>query len=195
MLVIWPRLVTGETGSVEHIIFINRSRVQGFLNSQETLCLLVSAIYLYFRFIKCVFSGSRLCPITRLLSCPRCVAQIPWSLYSNPRWQGRPWAFSPLVPTKVGTVVRMFVFVEKLEGFWTWIEISPVDGALTEKRKKKKTFLSCHVSVAPSPSLNQPAHLLILFKKLFSVSVLSGLGQSCHPPKMQKLNSSSEMIL
>lgn len=45
---------------------INRTRIQWFLNSQETVCLLVSAIYLYFCFMKCIFSSSRLCLITCL---------------------------------------------------------------------------------------------------------------------------------
>lgn len=109
MLMLWPLLVTGKTGPVEHVIFINRTRVHWFLNSQETLCLLVSAIYLYFRFIKCTFSGSMLCPIRRLLSCPQMCYTGSWPLDSNP-WEQGQWALSPLVPAKVVTMVRMFVF-------------------------------------------------------------------------------------
>lgn len=42
---------------------------------------------------------------------------------------------------------------------------------------------------ATSLSLNQPAHLLIHFNKMFGVSgfFFSGLSQSCHSPKMQKI--------
>lgn len=60
---------------------------------------------------------------------------------------------------------------------------------------KRKILFSAAGLMATSLSLNQPAHLLILFNKIFGVSVLSGLGQSCHSPKMQKVNSNSEIIL
>lgn len=87
------------------------------------------------------------------------------------------------------------MFVEELEGLWTLIIIPPFDGACRGKRKKKNTFLSCYVSVAASLSLNQPAYLFILFNKNFGVSILSGLGHSCHSSKMQKENSNSEVTL
>lgn len=120
----FPWWVTGETGSVEHAIFINGTRAQWFLNSQETLCLLVSAIYLYFHFIKHVFSSSRFCRIRHLFSCPRWVTQVPCPLDSDP-WRWGQWTLSPLVPAKVETVVRMFVFVKKFEGLWTLLVILP----------------------------------------------------------------------
>ena len=86
-------------------------------------------------------------------------------------------------------MVRMFVFVKELEGLWTLIIIPLLDGVCRNERKKRNTFLSCHVSVATSFSLNPPAHLLILFNEIFDVSVLSCLGQSCHSPKMEKINN------
>ena len=164
MLMLWPRLVTGKTGSVEHVIFINRTRGQRFLNSQETLCLLVSAIYLYFRFIKCTFSGSRLCPIRRLLSCPRCATQIPGLLTQTPG-NGASGHF-------------LLWSLPRLSLWWGCLHlivIPPLDGALRGKKKKKNIFLSCYASVATSLSFNQRAHLLILFNKTFGGLVLSGL--------------------
>ena len=56
-------------------------------------------------------------------------------------------------------------------------------------RGKREIPFSAAVSVATSFSLNPPAHLLILFNEIFDVSVLSCLGQSCHSPKMEKINN------
>ena len=78
------------------------------------------------------------------------------------------------------------MFVKELEGLWTLIIIPLLDGACRDKRKKRNSFLSCHVSVATSFSLNTPAHLLILFNEIFDVSLLCCLGQPCHSPQMEK---------
>lgn len=155
MLMLWPRLVTGKTGSVEHVIFINRTRVQWLLKSQEMLCLLVSAIYLYFHFIKCTFSGSRLCPIRHLLSCPRCATQIPGLLTQTPgnRASGHFLLWS----------------LPRLSLWWgclCLIVIPPLDGALRGKKEKKNIFFSHYASVSTSLSLSQPAHLFFLIKIL-----------------------------
>lgn len=97
----------------------------------------------------------------------------PWTQIP-PRGEGQ-WALSPLVPAKVGSVVRMFVFVEKQEGLWTVIIFLPSMVNLG-KRGGGKIPSSTAMYQATSPSLNQPARLLVLFNKIFGVSVLFWFG-------------------
>lgn len=100
-------------------------------------------------------------------------------LDSDP-WEQGQWALSPLVPAKVVTVVRMLCL----------IVIPPLDVHLGKGRKRRNIFFSRYASGATSLSLRQPAHLLILFNKNFSVPVLSGI--FCHS---QEVNCNSEMML
>lgn len=177
MLMLWPRLVTGKTGSVEHVIFINRTRGQWFLNSQETLCLLVSAIYLYFHFIKCTFSGSRLCPIRCLLSCPRCATQIPGLLTQ--------------IPGNGASGHFLLWSLPRLSLWWgcmRLIVIPPLDGAL--RRKKKKKYLSQLLCLSGHISFFQPTCILV---RSFLTKLLVGqFSLVCHS---QEVDSKAETML
>lgn len=144
--VIWLPLGTGKTDFAGHVVCINRTRVQWFLNSLETLCLLAGVICLCLHFIQCIFPSLG-------LSHPRFVVHISWPpdsslqggdighflLWSLPRlalWEGCLNAYQ-----EVGRTLNFGSH-------------SSLDGVLKERRKGENSFFSCYILAATFLSTN-----------------------------------------
>lgn len=156
MLALSPRLVTRKTGSVEHVIFINRTRVQWFLNSQETVRLLVSAICLYFCFTKRIFSGSRLCPTRHLPQMCCTDSSASWFKLLG-GWKCPVGTFSSGLCQAWHDSEDVYICREvgKTLDFDDNFSLRKCP---QEQEGKEKYFLHRCTSVATSLSLKQPAH-------------------------------------